>query len=193
VLIVDWDVHHCNGTQEAFYERDDVLVFSSHRFPFFPGTGDVGEIGSGAGAGCTINVPLEAGAGDQRVIALYEELLPAVCASFEPDLILISAGFDAHAHDPLGGLNMSTAGFGHLCTLMVDLAEEHADGKLGFVLEGGYDLDALSSSMHLCLQIAAGAVPPPLERAAMPGSDPLLAHIKATLGRYWPRLSVESV
>jgi len=161
VMVIDWDVHHGNGTQAAFYDRDDVLFFSSQRFPFYPGTGDFDETGAGAGAGYTINVPLAVGTGDPTITQVYRTLVPALADAYRPDLVLVSAGFDAHRADPLGGLAMTTAGFADLCRVAADVADRHANGRLVLVLEGGYALDALRDSVLACMRVMGDAPSPP--------------------------------
>jgi len=151
VLVVDFDVHHGNGTQAATWERDDIVLFGSHLWPHYPGTGRDTERGAGAGTGWTFNLPLPAGGGDETILALYGRLLPAVAAAVDPDLVLVSAGFDAHADDPLGGLRVSTAGFASLVTMIRVIAERHAGGRLVLALEGGYDLPSLAGSVLACV------------------------------------------
>ncbi len=146
ILIVDWDVHHGNGTQHNFEERDDVLYFSTHRYPFYPGTGAAEEVGRGAGDGFTVNVPLPAGLGDDEHLAVFDRVLVPVAERFRPELVLVSAGFDSHRDDPLGGMTMSEAGFAALCGVVCALADRHCEGRLALVLEGGYDLGALARS-----------------------------------------------
>ena len=146
VAIVDYDVHHGNGTQWIFYEDPTVLFVSSHQYPFYPGTGAASEKGRGAGIGFTLNIPLDAGAKDDEIERKYaEQVIPAV-RNFKPDLLMISAGFDAHEMDPLGQLRMTTEGFGRLTKTLVDLANEVCEGRVVLVTEGGYDLKALSDS-----------------------------------------------
>ncbi|MCP3980061.1 MAG: histone deacetylase [bacterium] len=151
VLIVDWDVHHGNGTQHLFEEDPRVFFFSLHQWPLYPGTGAREETGRGAGKGTTLNCPLPPGAGDHAFLgSLREKLIPAAEA-FAPQMILISAGFDAHSADPLGGLDVSTAAYGEATSLLLDLARRTCGGKLVSTLEGGYDLDALADSVSLHL------------------------------------------
>lgn len=155
VLIVDWDVHHGNGTQATFYDRDDVLFFSIHQDRLFPEDGAASETGRGAGAGYTINVPLPAGAGDDSYLrALADHLLPAA-AQYGPDLILVSAGFDAHAGDLLSEQRVTTGGFREMCRFVKALAEEHAQGRLGLILEGGYDVGTLGECVRACIEVLA--------------------------------------
>lgn len=180
ILIVDWDVHHGNGTQAAFYDRSDVVYVSSHRAAFYPGTGSLDERGAGEGLGYTVNLPLPAGCDDTVIAALYEALLPAVARACEPDLVLVSAGFDAHRADPLGGMGMSADGFAALCATVCRVADEHADGRLVLVLEGGYDLEALAGSMCRCAEVLSGAearqIPPPQGAGAQVVQQLIEAH-----------------
>lgn len=155
VLIVDWDVHHGNGTQHIFDEDRRVLFFSAHRYPFFPGTGAASERGRGAGEGTTLNVPLPAGCTDGDYdVALQQRLLP-VASVFKPQLVLVSAGFDAHAADPLGGMRVTANGFAWMCSQVLSLGAPTA-----LVLEGGYDLGALASSAAACTRILLGETEP---------------------------------
>ncbi len=143
VLIVDWDVHHGNGTQAAFYADDSVLYFSTHQFPFYPGTGAATERGQGKGEGYTVNVPLPAGADDAAYERAFKEVLLPAAKSYRPDFVFISAGFDAHHSDPLGGMAVTEAGFRRMLQVVLELARECCAGRLVSVLEGGYNLDAL--------------------------------------------------
>ncbi len=153
ILIVDWDVHHGNGTQDAFYTSDRVLYFSIHQSPLYPGTGAASETGEGAGRGFTINLPLPAGQDDATYRRLlHDHLLPAA-RPFQPDLILISAGFDAHVADPLGGMRLTESGFAALTTDVLALATESAEGRVVAILEGGYDPAALARSVVAVLRV----------------------------------------
>ena len=153
VAIVDYDVHHGNGTQWIFYEDPTVLFVSSHQYPFYPGTGAASEKGRGEGHGFTLNIPLDAGATDDEIERKYAaQVIPAV-RSFKPDLLLISAGFDAHEMDPLGQLRMTTEGFGRLTKTLIDLANEVCEGRAVLVTEGGYDLKALSDSLKAVIAV----------------------------------------
>jgi acetoin utilization deacetylase AcuC-like enzyme len=147
VLIVDWDVHHGNGTQEIFYADPSVFYFSTHQWPWYPGTGSPKEIGEGKGAGTTLNCPFPAGAGRKEIVeqAFRGKLLPAA-DRFKPDLVLISAGFDSRAGDPLGGFRLADEDFADLTLLALQVARSHAGGRLVSVLEGGYALDGLASA-----------------------------------------------
>jgi acetoin utilization deacetylase AcuC-like enzyme len=146
VLIVDWDVHHGNGTQDIFYEDGSVLYFSTHQWPFYPGTGARWETGAENGKGATINCPVRAGSGRREIFEAFElSLLPAM-SRFRPELVMISAGFDAREGDLLGGLMLTDQDFADLTTMMIKLAEEHAEGRIVSVLEGGYSLSGLGSA-----------------------------------------------
>ena len=153
VAIVDWDVHHGNGTQHMFEEDDTVLYVSTHQWPFYPGTGARGERGRGRGLGFTLNLPLPAGAGDAEYRRVFEaEVIPAL-ERFRPDLILLSAGFDAHERDPLAGMALTTGGYGRLTGLLRDAAERLCAGRIVSLLEGGYDLEALAASVETHLRV----------------------------------------
>jgi acetoin utilization deacetylase AcuC-like enzyme len=162
VLIVDWDVHHGNGTQHLFAERPEVLFFSVHRgFGFYPGTGSAAE----RGAGNVVNRPLRPGAGGEEMLAAFHgELVPRADA-FRPGLVLVSAGFDAHRDDPLGGLQATEETFGAMCEVVVGIAERHAGGKLVLALEGGYDLGAVGRSVRAVVDVLASPRIGPLDTA----------------------------
>ena len=147
VAIVDYDVHHGNGTQWIFYEDPTVLFVSSHQYPFYPGTGAASEKGRGAGLGFTLNLPLAAGATDAEIEQKYAQQVMPLLRQFKPDLLMISAGFDAHELDPLGQLRMTTDGFRRLTTALVDVADEVCSGRVVLVTEGGYDLTAVSQCL----------------------------------------------
>jgi acetoin utilization deacetylase AcuC-like enzyme len=178
VLIVDWDVHHGNGTQHVFEARREVLFFSTHRWPFYPGTGAVDETGVGAGLGFTVNVPLPPGMGDADYVAVFRETLLPVAERFAPDLVVVSAGFDAHARDPLGGMAMSTAGFAALCGLVKGIADRHAGGRLVLVLEGGYNLDGLASSVLACARVMIGEPAPTIAESAAAPARAAIARVQ---------------
>ena len=147
VLIVDWDVHHGNGTQDAFYEDGSVFYFSTHQYPLYPGTGRAEERGRGAGAGTTLNVPLASLSGDDDYREAFETLLIPAASAFQPELVLISAGFDAHTLDPLAGMDVTTDGFGLLTDIVSGIAAEWCGGRIVSALEGGYSLSGVSSSV----------------------------------------------
>jgi acetoin utilization deacetylase AcuC-like enzyme len=147
VAIVDWDVHHGNGTQDIFYETDRVLFCSVHQSPLYPGSGDVTEKGSGAGWGFTLNVPLPPGEGDATYLRVFDEIILPRVRDYEPELVLISAGFDAHQADPLASMRVTEAGFRAMAERTIAVAEETAGGRVVAFLEGGYDPTALSRSV----------------------------------------------
>jgi acetoin utilization deacetylase AcuC-like enzyme len=155
VLIVDWDAHHGNGTQEIFWADPDVLFFDTHRAaPFYPGSGTLEEVGGGLGEASTVNVPLPDGAGDAAMLKAFREILEPAADYFEPNLVLVSAGFDAHRLDL--ALNVSYAGFAAMAGIVQAIADRHCEGRLALVLEGGYNLDSLSRSVHSVLEVLAG-------------------------------------
>ncbi len=162
VLIVDWDVHHGNGTQAAFYDDPTVFYFSIHRSPFYPGSGAATETGSGKGEGFTLNVPMPQGVGDADYIAAVKEKLIPAAKAFKPDFVLVSAGFDAHEADPLGGMKLTSRGYAELTRIVKSIAREHCDGRLVSVLEGGYDLHGLAASVeaHIRVLMEADAARP---------------------------------
>jgi acetoin utilization deacetylase AcuC-like enzyme len=174
VAIVDYDVHHGNGTQHIFESDPEVLYVSTHQYPYYPGTGDATEIGLGPGAGTTVNLPLEAGAVDEDYRLVFEEVVTPVLRQFKPDIVLVSAGFDAHQRDPLAGMRLTTEAFGAMTMELRAVAEECSGGRIVLVTEGGYDLQALGASINA----AAGALAGPLGRPAWPASG-----IASTRGR----------
>jgi acetoin utilization deacetylase AcuC-like enzyme len=162
VLIVDWDVHHGNGTQEIFYESPRVLFFSTHQYPHYPGTGGWRETGAGPGVGTTANLPLPAGVGDAGFRRIFAEILEPLAERFRPDLILVSAGYDAHWNDPLAGLHLSLDGYWEMATAVVALAGRLCGGRLVVTLEGGYDLDVLACGVgNTCRALLGDPAPGP--------------------------------
>lgn len=153
VAVVDYDVHHGNGTQAMFYDDPSVLFVSSHQYPFWPGTGSSDETGQGAGEGFTLNVPLTIGDQDDVVERHYAEVVLPRLREFKPELLMISAGFDAHEMDPLGQLRMTTEGFARLTAALLGVADEVCDGRVVLVTEGGYDLQALSDSLDALIAV----------------------------------------
>ena len=158
VLIVDWDVHHGNGTQDTFYEDEQVTFFSAHRFPFYPGTGRESETGRGKGLGKTVNLPLEFGVSRRDYLTAFESALTKAADHCQPDLVLISAGFDAHEEDPIGSLGLQTPDFEELTKLVQQVAETHAEGRLVSLLEGGYNVERLAECVELHVRTL---LPPP--------------------------------
>lgn len=156
VLIIDWDVHHGNGTQNAFYQDPDIFYFSTHQFPCYPGTGAKNERGAGRAEGRTENHPLPAGSGDTEVLSIFEQDLSKAVSDFRPDFILISAGFDAHEQDPLASLEVTDEGFEEMTRIVLALAEAHCGGRIVSFLEGGYHLNALVRSVERHLGVLSG-------------------------------------
>lgn len=153
ILIVDWDVHHGNGTQNSFYEDQRVLYFSTHRYGFFyPGTGASTEVGKGKGLGFNVNVPLSIRAGDPEYGNIFEEILKPIAIEYKPQLILVSAGFDIHYNDPLGGMEVTEKGFARMTQILMEIAHETSEGKLAFTLEGGYDVIGQGNSVLAVLR-----------------------------------------
>jgi acetoin utilization deacetylase AcuC-like enzyme len=153
ILIVDWDVHHGNGTQEAFYQDGTILQFDIHRHPFYPGSGTADEKGAGKGLGFKINVPVPVGSGDETYKKAFEEQLRAPALAFKPDFVFISAGFDAAAGDPLGGMKVTPEGYAALTRIVRDIADSCCQGRIVAVLEGGYDLEGLAKSVEAHLRV----------------------------------------
>ncbi|MEZ5941836.1 MAG: histone deacetylase [Planctomycetaceae bacterium] len=152
VLIVDWDVHHGNGTEAIFYDREDVTFFSIHRYPFYPGTGAKSDTGTGAGLGSTFNVPVKFGTSRSDYLDAFQHALEAAAEQCKPQLVLLSAGFDAHRLDPIGSLGLETEDFADLTLRVVDVANTHCQGRLVSLLEGGYNVDALADSVQLHIE-----------------------------------------
>ena len=160
VMIVDWDVHHGNGTQRSFYANPSVLFTSLHQFPHYPGTGPLGEIGTDAGERYTVNIPLRAGGDDEVYAAAFDRIILPVGRAFRPDLILVSAGFDIHWDDPLGGMEVTRAGFAFMTRCLVELAADSCGGRVLFCLEGGYSPRGLREGLLAMLEECAGVRAP---------------------------------
>jgi len=189
IAIVDWDVHHGNGTQHAFEAERDVLFASLHQFPFYPGTGALDEQGHERGLGATLNLPLPAGCGDAEYGLLFESVLAPVLLAFKPEIILVSAGYDAHERDPLGGMNVTTAGFGLFAERLCAVADEACGGRIVLALEGGYDLEALADSVAETVRVLADPTPRAREYPAESARASQLARIfRQAHARFWPAL-----
>jgi acetoin utilization deacetylase AcuC-like enzyme len=156
VAIIDFDVHHGNGTQEAFYNNPQVLYVSTHQYPHYPGTGTVGETGSGTAEGTTVNIPLPGGSGDDEYRRVFEQIVVPVVRRFHPELILVSAGYDLHWKDRLAMMEVSTAGFAEMVRIIKELAAELCHGKIVITLEGGYNLKALATSVKATFDVLLG-------------------------------------
>ena len=151
ILIVDWDVHHGNGTQDIFYNDGEIHFFSAHRFPFYPGTGDANETGEGKGLGAIFNLPVKFGTARREYLARFERMLLDTAKRCRPELVLLSAGFDAHAKDPIGSLGLESEDFETLSQLVLGVANEHCGGKLVSLLEGGYNVEVLAECVAIHL------------------------------------------
>jgi acetoin utilization deacetylase AcuC-like enzyme len=152
ILIVDWDLHHGNGTQHSFYRDPRILYFSTHQYPYYPGTGSLEEFGQGEGEGYTINVPLREGAGDAAFVKIFRKVLQPVALEFKPELVLLSAGFDTHFQDPLGGMRVTPEGFAAMARILLNIAETCCQGRFVAVLEGGYHVVGLTRSVKAVLE-----------------------------------------
>jgi acetoin utilization deacetylase AcuC-like enzyme len=159
VAIVDWDVHHGNGTQEMFYSDPSVLYLSVHQWPLYPGTGARGEVGTGDGVGATVNIPLSPGAGDAAYLAAMDRVVTPALAAFAPDLLLVSAGYDAHERDPLAAMRLTSAGYGEMTRRLLAAMPGGFAGRVGIVLEGGYDLTALRDSLDATIAALEATAP----------------------------------
>jgi len=187
VAIVDFDVHHGNGTQDAFYADGRVLYFSTHQHPFYPGTGYWTATGEGSGEGAIVNVPLPRGCGDAEYLRCYREICAPALRRFRPQLLLVSAGFDAHFADPLAQMLVSARGYHGIATILRELAVELCDGRIVYTLEGGYDHTALAWSVRACIDTLLGNPfsPDPLghgPRIAGPDIEGMLAAVKRVHG-----------
>jgi len=187
ILIADWDLHHGNGTQNAFYSRNDVLFFSTHQFPYYPGSGYWDEIGKEAGDGFTVNVPLSPGKTDEDYLFIYKNILGPIAAAYKPEFILVSAGFDIYAGDPLGGMLVTGEGFGALAAALLSMAGDQAQGRILFTLEGGYNLEGLADGVHEVLsQLAAKKTPPAIRANISNRSEQEISPIIDIQKNYWP-------
>lgn len=191
VLIIDWDLHHGNGTQNAFYKDPKVLYFSTHQYPYYPGSGSFDEIGHGEGMGFTVNVPLSIGKGDEEFYKIFKKVLEPIAGEYKPQLVLVSAGFDSYAGDPLGGMDLTPSGFGNLTDIIKEIADNFSDGKLLMALEGGYDLSGLRQCVKTVMKSLIGEHDP--EKAIVEsdiekighGADNAIENVKSVQRKYW--------
>ncbi|HKW14588.1 MAG TPA: histone deacetylase [Candidatus Krumholzibacteria bacterium] len=185
VMIIDWDVHHGNGTQEIFWNDGRVLFVSLHQFPFYPGTGAFEEMGGPDAVGMTVNIPLAGGFGDEEWIAAFRRVVMPLGDQFMPELVLLSAGFDAHVDDPLGGMRVTESGFAAMADAVLTIANTHAKGKLVALLEGGYNIAALEASVEHVLRRMSGEnkpTEPPLSEGRF---APVHAMLRAVHAGHW--------
>ncbi|NDJ59593.1 MAG: histone deacetylase [Chloroflexi bacterium] len=184
ILIVDYDVHHGNGTEAAFYDDSTVLFVSTHQFPLYPGTGTLHDVGSGPATGFTVNVPIPGGHSDGSYAAIFEHIIWPLAERFAPQLVLVSAGYDGHWADPLAGMRLSLAGYDHLARELLNIAERLCDGKIDFVIEGGYNLDVLSYGVGNLAHVLLGdpevddPLGPPDDGRAEPDIASLIAQVR---------------
>lgn len=188
VAIVDYDVHHGNGTQWSFYSDPSVLFVSSHQFPYYPGTGSANEIGTAAGTGFTVNLPLAAGATDDDYARVYDAIAWPILKAFNPQLILVSAGFDAYKDDPLAGMRLEAECFGRLTARIVAIANDCCGGRVALVTEGGYHLKGMAESLRSVITALESDAP---IRSVAPGAhaprgEATIAAVKPHLAKYWP-------
>ena len=189
VAIVDYDVHHGNGTQWSFYSDPSVLFVSSHQYPYYPGTGAAAEVGVDAGAGFTVNLPLAAGATDADYERAYDAIAWPILTAFKPQLILISAGFDAYKDDPLAGMRLEAECFGRLTARILAIADECCEGRVVAATEGGYHLKGIADSLRSVVAVLDGGRVDPASAAAEAGTargDAAVAAVKPHLAKYWP-------
>jgi acetoin utilization deacetylase AcuC-like enzyme len=187
VMIIDFDVHHGNGTQKAFYTSPEVLFVSLHQSPHYPGTGSLGEVGRDEGEGYTLNVPLAAGLADRDYLRILRDVVVPVGIEFNPELILVSAGFDAHRNDPLGGMLLSHDGYAAMTGEILRLARTTCEGRAVFALEGGYHLASLERSIVSVLGVMSGDTPP--EIADVDGaSTGVVSELRKAHGKHWAAL-----
>jgi acetoin utilization deacetylase AcuC-like enzyme len=186
VLIVDWDVHHGNGTQDMFYESDQVLYTSTHQFPHYPGTGSLHEIGYGSGMGFTVNAPMPAEFGDAEYLRVFDRLLMPIARQFKPEFILVSAGFDCHFRDPLAQMRVTEEGFSAMARRVKRLAAELCGGRMVAALEGGYDLAALAESGRAVIdEFGRDADEPIHSEGDGDRAMPMIERAAQNVGRFW--------
>jgi acetoin utilization deacetylase AcuC-like enzyme len=189
VLIVDWDLHHGNGTQRAFYGDPGVLFFSSHQYPYYPGTGGFDEAGSGDGEGFTVNAPFPTGFGDAEYIHVYGRILKPIALEYRPELILVSAGFDPFVKDPLGGMEVTGEGFGALAGIVQDIARQTCPGRILITLEGGYNPEGLRNGVRAVLLTLLGKQKPPDVLIPSSAAEQVIERITKAHRKYWKSLT----
>ncbi|MFZ7113049.1 MAG: histone deacetylase [Desulfatiglandales bacterium] len=192
ILIIDWDVHHGNGTQHAFEEDFSVLYFSTHQYPFYPGTGSFREAGRGHGEGFTVNIPLPPGCGDTEYLGLFDKVLKPIALEYAPQLILVSAGFDCYGGDPLGGMNVTCEGFAGMTRAVMEIARSCCQGKVVLTLEGGYNIEGQRDSVkHVLMELAGMSHTEPSNLPNKRASrilDELTEKAREIHGRFWSGL-----
>jgi acetoin utilization deacetylase AcuC-like enzyme len=186
ILIMDWDLHHGNGTQNSFYDSEEVLYFSTHQYPHYPGTGHWNEVGDGKGEGFTVNVPLRPGKTDEDYLGIFQQILRPIAAEYKPEFILVSAGFDVYEGDPLGGMQITKQGFAAMAAELLDLAAKFSEKRILCVLEGGYDLQGLQDGVeHVLYQLSGENSKPSIKPNISSTTDQELAPVIKTQKQYW--------
>jgi len=188
ILIVDWDLHHGNGTQRAFFEDPQVLFFSSHQYPYYPGSGSFEQVGSNKGEGFTVNAPFPTGFGDAEYVQVYSRILKPIALEYKPELVLVSAGFDPYVKDPLGGMKVTGEGFGALAAIVREIADKTCQGKVLLTLEGGYNPEGLREGTRAALNTFIGKSFPLTTSAPAPAADRVLERILGIQRKYWKSL-----
>ncbi|MBW1731197.1 MAG: histone deacetylase [Deltaproteobacteria bacterium] len=193
VLIVDWDLHHGNGTQHSFEEDPTVLYFSTHQYPYYPGSGSLREVGRGEGQGYTVNVPLSVGQGNVEYVGIFERILKPIALEFDPDLVLVSAGFDIYANDPLGGMRVTAEGFAGMTRCLMDIAQSCCEGKLVITLEGGYNVQGLrecgKAVLEEMMDLAQTKTEDILSKGPHTALEEIVRQVASVQGRYWKALA----
>ena len=194
VLIADWDLHHGNGTQHSFEDDSTVLYFSTHQYPYYPGSGSLREVGTGEAKGYTVNVPLSVGNGDVEYVGIFEKILKPIAREYRPDLIMVSAGFDIYANDPLGGMNVTATGFAAMTRCLLDVAEEVCNGRVVATLEGGYNMQGLRECGKAVLEEMIGlrcTNPAEVMAKGPQGSlDDIIKEVVGAYGQFWKGLKL---
>jgi len=189
ILLVDWDLHHGNGTQHSFETDSSVLYFSTHQYPYYPGTGAFGEVGKNDGEGFTVNVPLSVGCGDGEYVAIFENILRPIAYEYQPELILVSAGFDTYKDDPLGGMKVTPEGYAGLTRSLMDIAAACCEGKMVMTLEGGYHVQGQAASVKRVLEELSGLKNITTAEFEGQANERVLEHIVSQVGKvhkkYW--------
>jgi acetoin utilization deacetylase AcuC-like enzyme len=190
ILIVDFDLHHGNGTQHSFYGNRTVLYVSTHQYPYYPGTGWYEEVGQGQGKGYTVNIPLGYGMNDADYLHVFKEVVVPVSRLFKPEIVLVSAGFDIHGSDPLGGMAVTERGFARMTRMLMDIAAEHCAGKVLMTLEGGYDITALTNSVRTVIMELRGMPVYVAEEGddASAAARQVVSKVKGAIKPYWAGL-----
>ncbi len=186
VLVVDWDIHHGNGTQNMFYDSPQVLYFSTHQYPYYPGTGGPGEVGADKGKGYNVNVPLQPGMGDREYVKIFTDILLPVIDQYRPEFLLVSAGFDTYYEDPLGGMKVTPEGFAMQARILKEQAEKYCDGNIIYLLEGGYNLEGLWLSVKEVIEELLGKKTTTYDIGIESTlADGVIDNVKKEYAQYW--------